>query len=39
MVQEQKEQHFSDGIDEGPSKSTDVAVSPIIELIFGHFKL
>ncbi len=38
MVQEQEEQHFPDGID-GPSKSTDAAVSPAIELIIGHFKL
>ena len=38
MVQEQEEQHFSDGID-GPSKSTNAAVSPAIELIIGHFKL
>jgi len=39
MVQKQKEQHFSDGIDEGLSKFTDVAVSSVIELIIGHFKL
>ena len=38
MVQEQEEQHLCDGID-GPSKSTDAAVSPAIELIIGHFKL
>ena len=38
MVQEQEEQHFPDGID-GPSKSTDAAVSSAIELIIGHFKL
>jgi len=38
MVQEQEEQHFSDGID-GPSKFTNAAVAPAIELIIGHFKL
>ena len=38
IVQEQEEQHFPDGIDV-PSKSTDAAVSPAIELIIGHFKL
>jgi hypothetical protein len=38
MVQEQEEQHLCDGID-GPSKSTDAAVSSATELIIGHFKL
>ena len=38
MVQEQEEQHLCDSID-GPSKFTDTAVSPAIELIIGHFKL
>ena len=38
MVQKQEEQHLYDGIN-GPSKFTDTAVSPAIELIIGHFKL
>jgi len=35
MVQEQEEQHLCDG----PSKSTDAAVSSATELIIGHYKL